>query len=173
MEDRAVGLRDKIKATLYLFLLLIVMWLCLTSTFDWQELLSGIIISLLLAIFLNEFYRQLGFPPFTLRRFVFSIIYVAVLFKEIIKANLDVAYRVIHPKMPIKPGIVVIRTNLRQDVAKLILANSITLTPGTFTLDVLGENLLVHWINVKSDDVEEATAMIAGRFEKYLREIFK
>jgi len=74
--------------------------------------------------------------------------------------------------MPIKPGIVVIKTSLKSDIAKMILANSITLTPGTFTLDVIGDELLVHWINVKTEDIDEATNMIGQRFEKYLRVIF-
>ena len=95
-----------------------------------------------------------------------------VLLLEILKANIDVAYRVIHPKMPIKPGIVVIKTKLKQDVAKMILANSITLTPGTFTLDILGDTLLIHWINVKSTETGESTEIIGRRFEKYLEVIF-
>ena len=74
--------------------------------------------------------------------------------------------------MPIKPGIVVIKTGLKQDIAKMILANSITLTPGTFTLDILGDTLLIHWINVQSQETDESTKMIGERFEKYLREIF-
>jgi len=98
--------------------------------------------------------------------------YLIVLFWEIIKANFDVAYRILHPKMPIKPGIVVIKTTLKSDIAKMILANSITLTPGTFTLDVIGDNLLIHWINVKTEDIDEATNMIGRRFEKYLSVIF-
>ena len=87
-------------------------------------------------------------------------------------ANIDVAYRVIHPKMPINPGIVVIKTVLKQDIAKMILANSITLTPGTFTLDIIDDILLIHWINVKTKDVDEATRMIGERFERYLKIIF-
>jgi multicomponent Na+:H+ antiporter subunit E len=74
--------------------------------------------------------------------------------------------------MPIKPGIVVIETQLKSDIAKLILANSITLTPGTFTLDVIGDKLLIHWINVKTEDIDEATNLIGRRFEKYLNVIF-
>ena len=89
-----------------------------------------------------------------------------------VKANLDVAYRIIHPRMPINPGIVVVRTNLKQDIAKLILANSITLTPGTFTLDILGDNLLIHWINVKDENIDGATKIIGEKFERYLRVIF-
>jgi len=165
--------KDRIKSFFYLFLILILIWFALVSTLEYQELLTGILISLILALFLNEYYLKLGFPPLSLKRLLFFIIYLFVLFKEIIKANFDVAYRVIHPKMPIKPGIVVIKTKLKQDIAKLILANSITLTPGTFTLDILGDYLLIHWINVGAQDMDEATKIIGGKFEKYLKVIFK
>ncbi len=156
----------------YLFLFLFIVWLALTSSFHWQELIVGISISFLLSIIYHKNYLALGLPPFGLKRIAFAIIYVLVLFKEIVVANLDVAYRVIHPKMPIKPGIVVIKTELKQDIAKMILANSITLTPGTFTLDILGDTLLIHWINVQSRNTDEATKLIGERFEKYLKVIF-
>jgi len=158
---------------LYLFILLFIIWIALTSSFNWQELSTGIVISLVLSLFLYRRYSDLGLPPLEGRRVAFFFIYLLVLFKEIIKANLDVAYRVLHPKMPIKPGIVVIKTELKQDLAKMILANSITLTPGTFTLDILGDNLLIHWINVRTEDVDEATKIIGEKFEKYLRKIFE
>ena len=161
------------RAFLYLFILLFIIWIALTSSFNWQELSTGIVISLVLSLFLYRRYSDLGLPPLEGRRIAFFFIYLLVLFKEIITANLDVAYRVLHPKMPIKPGIVVIKTELKQDLAKMILANSITLTPGTFTLDILGDNLLIHWINVKTEDVDEATKIIGEKFEKYLRKIFE
>lgn len=165
--------KDRLKGFFYLFVFLILIWLCLTTTLGYQELLTGILVSLVLAIFLNKYYLKLGFPPLTLKRFALSFIYIIILFKEIIKANLDVAYRVLHPKMPIKPGIVVIKTHLKSDIAKMILANSITLTPGTFTLDIIDDNLLIHWINVKTESIDEATRIIGERFERYLRIIFK
>jgi len=74
--------------------------------------------------------------------------------------------------MPIKPGIVIIKTGLKSDIAKMILANSITLTPGTFTLDIVGDTLLIHWINVRAENITEATEIIGEKFEKYLRVIF-
>jgi len=144
----------------------------LTSTFQWQELSVGILLSLALSLTLNKNYIDLGLPPLSIKRIAFSIVYIVVLFKEIVIANLDVAYRVIHPKMPIKPGIVLIKTTLKQDIAKMILANSITLTPGTFTLDIVGDTLLIHWINVQSENMDEATKIIGDRFEKYLKVIF-
>jgi len=163
----------KLKNFLYLFLFLMLVWLALTSTVNLQELTAGIIISLILSLVLIKNYLELGLPPLSIKRIFFSIVYILVLFGEIVRANLDVAYRIIHPKMPIKPGIVTIKTDLKQDIAKLILANSITLTPGTFTLDILGDTFLIHWINVKGENLEERTKLIAGKFEKYLRIIFE
>ena len=75
--------------------------------------------------------------------------------------------------MPIRPGIVEIKTSLKSDLAKVALANSITLTPGTFTLDILGDRLLIHWINVKTENIDEASRIIAGRFERYIKLILE
>ena len=164
---------NKIKNFIYLFIFLIAIWLALTTTFQWQELSVGIFISLVLALFLNKNYLKLGLPPVSIKRIIFFILYMSVLFVEIVKANFDVAYRVIHPKMPIKPGIVIIKTELKQDIAKTILANSITLTPGTFTLDIKGDELLIHWIYVRSEKMDESTKIIGQKFEKYLKVVFE
>jgi len=83
-------------------------------------------------------------------------------------------YRALHPKMPIKPGIVKIRTKLKTDSGITALANSITLTPGTLTVDVTDDGYLyVHWINVKAEDIEQATSQIARRFEWFIQKIFE
>ena len=163
---------NRLKIFFYLFTFLIAIWLALTTTFQWQELSVGIFISLVLALFLNKNYLKLGLPPLSIKRIIFFILYIFVLFIEIIKANFDVAYRVIHPKMPIKPGIIIIKTELKQDIAKMILANSITLTPGTFTLDIKGDELLIHWIYVRSEKMDESTKIIGQKFEKYLKVVF-
>lgn len=163
---------NRLKNFFYLFTFLIAIWLALTTTFQWQELSVGIFISLVLALFLNKNYLKLGLPPLSIKRIIFFILYIFVLFIEIVKANLDVAYRVIHPKMPIKPGIIIIKTELKQDIAKMILANSITLTPGTFTLDIKGDELLIHWIYVRSEKMDESTKIIGQKFEKYLKVVF-
>jgi len=164
---------NRLKNFFYLFTFLIAIWLALTTTFQWQELSVGIFISLVLALFLNKNYLKLGLPPLSIKRIIFFILYIFVLFIEIIKANFDVAYRVIHPKMPIKPGIIIIKTELKQDIAKMILANSITLTPGTFTLDIKGDELLIHWIYVRSEKMDESTKIIGQKFEKYLKVVFE
>ncbi|HDR88559.1 MAG TPA: Na+/H+ antiporter subunit E [Bacteroidetes bacterium] len=159
---------------IYLFVILMTIWMALTRSLSPPELIAGFAVSLVLSLLLYRNFEKAGFPPIPgLKKIGYSLLYAVVLLKEIILANLDVAYRVLHPKMPIKPGIVIIKTGLKQDLAKLILANSITLTPGTFTLDIEDDRLLIHWINVKTDNVEEATRMIGERFERYLRIIFQ
>ncbi len=61
-----------------------------------------------------------------------------------IKANLKVAYIVLHPKLPISPGMVQFKTRLKTDLAKVIFANAITLTPGTLTVDIEDDLFTVH-----------------------------
>ena len=147
------------------------LWLLLTSTTNFQEVLAGAVLALLVAAMGYKGFTRRGLGIFSPRRLVYLVIYLPVFFREMMKANFDVAYRVIHPRMPIRPGIVAIKTELKTDIGKLFLANSITLTPGTLTMDVRGQYLFIHWINVKDSDVEKASELISGRFEKYLKAI--
>jgi len=173
MQHDGLPLQARTRGRAYLFVICLLVWLGLTSSLQLQEVLVGAGICVVLSLWLDEQYSRLGLPPLGLKRLFFLLAYLVVLAFEILRANFDVAYRVIHPAMPIRPGVVVIRTGLTSDIARMILANSITLTPGTFTLDVVGDRLLIHWINVRTEDVEEASRLIGERFEKYLRVIFE
>ena len=173
MPQKAVPVKGRLKGFLYLLVLSMLVWLALTCSLDLQDVLAGAAICVLLSLLLNSYYLRLGLPVMSAKRIAFFAVYLVVLFWQIIKANFDVAYRVIHPRMPIRPGIVVIKTRLKSDIAKMVLANSITLTPGTFTLDIIGENLLIHWINVKTEKPEEAALLVSERFERYLRVVFQ
>jgi len=173
MPQTANSVQEKVKGFIWLLVVTFVLWLALSSELNRPELICGALVCLVISLFAAHMYSKLGFPSLSIKMVLFFLVYIIVLFWEVIKANFDVAYRVIHPKMPIKPGIVVIKTHLKSDIAKMILANSITLTPGTFTLDVIGDELLIHWINVKAEDIDEVTRLIGHRFEKYLSVIFK
>ncbi len=106
-------------------------------------------------------------------RLFWLALYIPFFIYYCIRANLDVAYRVLHPDLPIRPGIVRVRTSLRTALGKTFLANSITLTPGTLTVDIDGQDLYVHWINVDTDDPEQQTQEIVKRFEGFLARIFE
>ncbi len=161
----------RFKHTVLLFLILMALWVLLTPN-DMQEILAGLAVSALVALFTLGMEPVLGDIRWTPKALAFSVIYVFVFFKELIVSNLDVARRVVNPKLPIKPGIVKVKTRLNSRIAKTILANSITLTPGTLTVDIQDQYLFIHWIEIKHDDLEGATEEIVRKFEKYLEVIF-
>ena len=97
------------------------------------------------------------------------LLYIPFLLWEIIKANIEVAIIVLSPTLPIKPAIVKAKTSLESDVGKLWLANSITLTPGTLTVDIDGNDYYIHCIKADDTSVEISTKNITGKFEKLLR----
>ena len=130
------------------------------------------VIFLLALIVAWGFVTPQTFPRLTPKRLAYSLVYILYLFKEIIKANLDVARRVIQPRIPINPGIVEVRTRLKSPIGRMILANSITLTPGTLSVDIKGDHLFIHWIDVTDIDEQKATEKIVAGFEKYLEVIF-
>jgi len=157
---------------LILFVALFAIWLALVWRTDRQDLIAGFVLALGIAlvfgtVFLNEPKRF--FVP---KRWFLFLVYVPYFLYYCVRANLDVAYRVIHPDLPIRPGIVKVRTRLKSDLAKTFLANSITLTPGTLTVDIKGQDFYVHWINIP-EKPEEWTRQIIERFEPLLSEIFE
>ena len=155
-----------------LFVVAFLLWLLLTSALDWQHLSIGMGVAFLVALLFGNIFVQQPEKCLQVKRYLWFCYYVPIFLWECIKANFDVAYRVLHPRMPIHPGIVKVRTQLKSDMAKVCLANSITMTPGTLTVDIKDEYLYIHWINVRSQDMAEATKLIVSRFEKILAKIF-
>ena len=161
------------------FVLAFVIWVILTWPFvdgkiDLQVVIAGVIASAIVAVLFHEVFPKEHRVFLSPVRVFWLLVYLPVFFYYMIKANLDVVYRALHPKMPIKPGIVKIKTTLKTEAGITALANSITLTPGTLTVDLTEDGFLyVHWINVKSDDMEEATKVIARKFEWFLKKIFE
>lgn len=156
------------------FILAFITWLVLTWSFDIQLIIAGAAASAIVSILFHEMLPKEHHVFISPVRVFWFLVYVPVFFYYILMANLDVVYRALHPAMPIKPGIVKIKTILKTESGITALANSITLTPGTLTVDLTDDGYLyIHWINVKSEDVEEATKYIAKRFEWFLVKIFE
>jgi multicomponent Na+:H+ antiporter subunit E len=156
-----------------LFILLFAIWLALTLNVAIPNLIVGAVAVLLVTIFYTKYSLKSDKKQGNPLRYIWALIYLFVFLWECIKANFDVMYRVIHPALPVKPGIVKVKSALKTDIAKIFLANSITMTPGTITVDIIDDNFFVHWIYVHSKDPEIYTQKILGRFEKYLKRIFE
>lgn len=153
-------------------LLFMSVWLLLNASLSRTIVITGLIVTLVLTVVFSVRYPVFSKVKLNPKALIAFIAFTFVFLFELLKANLDVARRVLSPATPINPGIVEIRTNLKTDIGRLFLANSITLTPGTLTVDIKGDSLFIHWIDVTSEDVETATKEIAGRFEKYLEVIY-
>lgn len=161
------------------FVLAFIVWVLIAWPFadgriDLQIVVAGLIVSFLVAVLFHDLLPREHHVFISPVRVFWFLVYVPVFFYYVIWANLDVVYRAVHPAMPIRPGIVKIKTRLKTDSAITALANSITLTPGTLTVDLTDDgDLYVHWINVRTDDVEKATQLISQRFEWFLHRIFE
>lgn len=163
------------KSKIVLFILALLAWSLLNWVPDIQHLAVGIFIALFVALMTgNLFISRPHILTHPLRYWYFVVYYIPVFLWECIKANIDVAFRVLHPALPINPGIVKVKTKLKSDTALTFLANSITLTPGTLSVDIDRDNgvLYIHWIDVKKKDVDSATEIIVKRFERILSKIF-
>jgi multicomponent Na+:H+ antiporter subunit E len=146
----------------------------LTWTLYLPSLLVGLVVSIFIALWFGDVFVERARNFFQIKRLAYLLYYIPVFTYYCLLANFDVAYRVLHPALPIEPGIVKVKTTLTNTTAKVALANSITLTPGTLSVEMTDDGYLyIHWIKVRTSDVEEATKMIIRKFEKILKEIFE
>lgn len=152
-----------------LFILSMVLWLLITFRFTVANIAAGAVASVITAAIFGRYYFHNVQKFLQPRRWIWFIVYLAAFIWACIKANFDVAYRVLHPAMPIRPGIVKVRTTLRSDFARTLLANSITMTPGTITVDIIGDDMYIHWIYIRSEDPALYTTMVTGRFEELIK----
>ena len=163
------------KSQIILFILALLIWTFLTWPPDPQHLIIGILVCGFVAFMTGDMFvkRPHRFKQFS--RYFWFLYYIPLFIWECIKANIDVAYRVGHPDLPINPGIVKVKTTLKSDTGLTFLANSITLTPGTMSVDIDKESgfLYIHWIDVKDKDIQKATEIIVQTFEKILKRIFE
>lgn len=158
---------------LTVFILSLIFWLLLTFKITVPNIIVGSVVSVITSAIFTRFFIVNVYKLIQPHRYFWFIVYLFVFIWECIKANFDVAYRVLHPAMPIRPGIVKVRTTLKSDLAKTLLANSITMTPGTISVDIIDDYLYIHWIYVRSEDPEVYTDMITGPFEKYIKRIIE
>jgi len=163
------------KSRIILFIIGFIIWMLLGWPFDMQHALVGIVVAGLVAFLTGDMFTQRPHHFKHSSRYFWFCYYVPLFLWECFKANIDVALRVLDPRLPIKPGIVKVTTTLTSDTALTFLANTITLTPGTLCVDIKPKEgiLYIHWINVESQDSEKATQLIVHKFEDVLRKIFE
>ncbi|PIE05219.1 MAG: cation:proton antiporter [Spirochaetales bacterium] len=153
-------------------LVLFGVWILFTGNMQLYPLLAGLAGSMLVSlltyrVFLAEHEASLKFfvpSPFYLLIFIFYLIY------SLYASSLKMARSVITGRAI--PRIVHFRTRLRSDVARMVLCNSITFTPGTITLDLNEDHLTVYWFFAHTRHAKAAGEAVKGRFEKLLSKVW-
>jgi multicomponent Na+:H+ antiporter subunit E len=156
-----------------LWLLLTFIWIAANSSLAPESVITGALIAAALAFVFTRHggvWQGLRLSP---RRLYHFILYTGVFIVEMVKANINMLRYVYAPRIDIKPGVVEIRTRLRSPIGRLALANSIALTPGSLVLDIEGDRLFIHWLDVPTTDPEEARRLIAGPYEDHLEKVFE
>lgn len=172
--------KTKFPAVFATFLVCYAFWVLLTWSFTVQELVIGAGVSVAVALFASHFFVHKD-PGWLLKkgRILNGLKYWLITFpSELIKANWSMSRICYGGCTDIKPGIVKVPTDLKSDYGLAALANSITLTPGTITMEVAEDDdgreyLYVHWIDVKETEPEAAGEAIKGKLEKGLKEVWR
>ena len=159
---------------------ILIFWIIVSGNLSWPNLLVGGAISLIIASFMYEnLTDDLRCKGPLIKKIINLLLvqvpqYVFIMAFQLIESNVRVAKHAIF--MDIDPGIIKIETDLKSETGTTLLANSITLTPGTLTMDLDKKldktNLYVHWINLETLNSEEAGDEIKGDVERWLKKIF-
>lgn len=157
---------------LLLFVTLVFFWIWLNGSLAGDVFFIGLVSAFIIALMFRDGISVFSDLNPTPRAIGTSVLYIFFFIKELINSNLRLAAIVLSPSLPINPGIVKVRTKLKTRMGRLLLANSITLTPGTLTVELDGEWLYIHCVAVNSTDIETATAGIVAGFEAYLEVMY-
>ncbi|MBA5941926.1 MAG: Na+/H+ antiporter subunit E [Methanophagales archaeon] len=152
------------------FAVLFGFWVVLSGHLDVIKLSMGIICSILVALYSHDLlFKDTGSKGRIGRTRIFLrfIAYIFWLLIQIFIANIDVARRVLDPRMPISPEIIKFKSELKSDLALTTLATSITLTPGTLTIDIIDGYFYIHCLSIESGE-----QLLKGDFERHMEHVF-
>lgn len=147
------------------FVLCFAVYFIFAGSLALEELIAGGVVSLIGAIAILNFF-DISVKILNPVRWFWMIIYIPFFLKEMIKANFHIAGIVLNPKLPIHPSVKRGRMKLVNAGARMLLANSITLTPGTLSVDMKNDELEIHCV-----DTAESAEQIMAPFEKHIRRI--
>jgi multicomponent Na+:H+ antiporter subunit E len=148
-------------------LLIGVIWMFLSESYSFASFLVGFVIGAALLFLLNRF-----IPDSFYFKQVKAILYLIFLFiKELILANIEVLKWVYKPRLDFQPGIIALPIDVKKNWEITLLANLITLTPGTLSVDVSRDQRFIYIHAIDLPDVNKTIVGIKDTFEKAIREV--
>ncbi|ACL69962.1 Na+/H+ antiporter subunit E [Halothermothrix orenii] len=167
------------KGRVFTFIFVFLVWMLLTASPGKDTLLLGIIVSLVSSFLFSDMLFRFSSRTYSfkvyVRKILLMILFIFVFFYEAFVAAIKVARHAFEKTPSFSPGIVKVKTSLTNVSAITILANLITLTPGTLTLDfdTSERSFYIHWIDVHTEEEAETRKALIERFERWLGVIFR
>jgi multicomponent Na+:H+ antiporter subunit E len=148
---------------------LALIWAAATGNFDPANLLLGFALGFIVVVFAQ---RALGSTNYG-HKFVLVVRFALFFIYELFKANLRVAYDVVTPSQYMRPGVIAIPLSVKTDTEITLLANLISLTPGTLSLDVSDDKSVLYLHAMFVDDPDELRHEIKAGFERRVIEVLR
>ena len=150
-----------------MYLLFLAAWIVFNGAITLEILIFGIVIAAAVLAFMCKFMDySLKKELNVYKKSIWFLAYAAILLREIIKANLAIIPRILTVEEEMEPVIVKFRTYLKTDFTRMLLANSITLTPGTITVSVDADEYTVHCL-----DTSLAEGLADSEIERLLKKL--
>ena len=131
-----------------MFILLLLIWFIFNGKITWELTVLGMVLCACIYFFMCRFMDySVRKDIFLMRKSIFFLYYICVLIAEIIKSSIQVLHLVLTEREIVEPVIISYRTKLKTGLSRTILANSITLTPGTITISLEGDELIIHCLD--------------------------
>ncbi len=178
LHDATEHWHKRLNSVTLQFVILFAFWLLLSGHFEAKYIIIGLVSAGLVTFITNDLFhsalrygdvREIKTRLVLLQLWRF-LLYLPWLLSRIIMANIQVAYLVLHPRMPIEPVLFLFGTRMRKGISRVTLANSITLTPGTITVSLEDDRYIIHTLRPPLAQ-ELASAVMQNKVAKvYLEE---
>lgn len=155
----------KLKKALYLTLFCSFFWCVLHESFAWDKIVTGLILSIFIVLFYQKVLFSSGLLSYHLPLSVI-IFYPCLLLSQIIKSGFQTAKTVVQNQA--QPSIVMVPSQLKNEWYQTLVANSISLTPGTVSVDITKDYYIVLWLCPQGNNAHDYYSAIAESFEKLL-----
>ncbi len=156
------------------FVLAYLLWLFFNLSISQNALILGVPVALISAAISSRFlFRELELKHFSPMRLAGFAIYAIDFAIALVKANVFMIRIILTPNPELKPAVLRLPLRTNSEFVTAGVSNSITLTPGTLTIDAEGGFLYVHWIVASELETEKAKGEIVGNFEKNLKRVLE
>jgi multicomponent Na+:H+ antiporter subunit E len=145
-------------------IILAILWMALTTKFSGSSLLVGFIIGFLILAFCSRVFVKQAYA----KKFWYILVFMVFILYELIESSLKVAMHVLKPTLSVRPGVIALPLDCETDLEITLLANLISLTPGTLTLDVSSDKKTLFVHTMYANDIEHERKMMKLKLEKRL-----